>query len=38
MAISPTLKRKEHIGRYEADRPRELYHLYFYHFYVHKQK
>jgi transposase InsO family protein len=36
--IPPTLKRKEHIGRYEADRPRELYHLDFYHFYVHKQK
>jgi len=36
--IPPTLKRKEHVGRYEADRPRELYHLDFYHFYVHKQK
>ena len=36
--IPATLKRKEHIGRYEADRPRELYHLDFYHFYIHKQK
>ncbi len=36
--IPPTLKRKEHVGRYEAGRPRELYHLDFYHFYVHKQK
>jgi len=36
--LPPTLKRKEHVGRYEADRPRELYHLDFYHFYVHKQK
>ena len=36
--LPPSLKRKEHVGRYEADRPRELYHLDFYHFYVHKQK
>jgi len=36
--LPPRLKRKEHVGRYEADRPRELYHLDFYHFYVHKQK
>ncbi|MDP2646453.1 MAG: integrase core domain-containing protein [Desulfobacterales bacterium] len=36
--LPPTLKRKEHVGRYEAGRPRELYHLDFYHFYVHKQK
>jgi transposase InsO family protein len=36
--LAPTLKRKEHLGRYEAGRPRELYHLDFYHFYVHKQK
>ena len=36
--LAPTLKRKEHLGRYEAARPRELYHLDFYHFYVHKQK
>lgn len=36
--IPPTLKRKEHVGRYEAGRPRELYHLDFYHFYIHKQK
>ena len=36
--LPPKLKRKEHVGRYEAGRPRELYHLDFYHFYVHKQK
>ena len=36
--LAPTLKRKEHLGRYEAARPRELYHLDFYHFHVHKQK
>ena len=36
--LSPKLKRKEHVGRYEAGRPRELYHLDFYHFHVHKQK
>ena len=36
--LAPTLKRKTHVGRYEAGRPRELYHLDFYHFYVHKQK
>jgi transposase InsO family protein len=36
--LAPTLKRKEHVGRYEAARPRELYHLDFYHFHVHKQK
>jgi transposase InsO family protein len=36
--LPPTLKRKDHVGRYEAGRPRELYHLDFYHFYVHKQK
>ena len=36
--LPPTLRRKEHVGRYEAGRPRELYHLDFYHFYVHKQK
>ena len=34
----PKLKRKEHTGRYEAGRPRELYHLDFYHFHVHLQK
>jgi transposase InsO family protein len=32
------LKPKEPAGRYEAARPRELYHLDFYHFHVHKQK
>ena len=36
--LPPTLKRKERTGRYEAGRPRELYHLDFYHFYIHKQK
>ena len=36
--LPPNLKRKEHVGRYEAARPRELYHLDFYHFHVHKQK
>lgn len=36
--IPPTLKRREHVGRYEANRPLELYHYDFYHFYVHKQK
>ena len=36
--LAPTLERKTHVGRYEAARPRELYHLDFYHFYVHKQK
>ena len=36
--LPPKLKRKEHVGRYEAARPRELYHLDFYHFHVHKQK
>lgn len=36
--LPPTLKRKERVGRYEAGRPRELYHLDFYHFYIHKQK
>lgn len=36
--LAPSLKRKEHVGSYEADRPRELYHLDFYHFYIHKQK
>jgi len=36
--LAPSLKRKEHVGSYEAGRPRELYHLDFYHFYIHKQK
>ena len=36
--LPPKFRRKEHVGRYEAGRPRELYHLDFYHFYVHKQK
>ena len=36
--LAPTLKRKERVGRYEAGRPRELYHLDFYHFFIHKQK
>jgi transposase InsO family protein len=36
--LPPNLRRKEPAGRYEAARPRELYHLDFYHFHVHKQK
>lgn len=36
--LPPKFRRKEHVSRYEAGRPRELYHLDFYHFYVHKQK
>ncbi len=36
--IAPRRKAKEQRGRYEAGRPRELYHLDFCHFYVHKQK
>jgi putative transposase len=36
--LPPKLKRKEHQGSYEAGRPRELYHLDFFHFHVHKQK
>ena len=36
--VPPRAKRREHVGRYEAARPRELYHLDFVHFYVHKQK
>lgn len=36
--VPPKMKAKEHQGRYEATRPRELYHLDFYHFHVHKQK
>lgn len=36
--VAPKAKKKEQRGRYEAARPRELYHLDFVHFYVHKQK
>lgn len=36
--LPPKMKRKEPAGRYEAARPKELYHLDFYHFYVHKQR
>jgi transposase InsO family protein len=36
--LPPSIRRKEHVGRYEAARPRELYHLDFYHFHVHKPK
>ena len=36
--LPPSLRRKEPAGRYEAARPRELYHLDFCHFHVHKQK
>ncbi|MCP3971377.1 MAG: DDE-type integrase/transposase/recombinase [Rhodobacteraceae bacterium] len=35
--LPPSIRRKEPAGRYEAARPRELYHLDFYHFHVHKQ-
>jgi hypothetical protein len=34
----PSIKRREHTGSYEAVRPRQLYHLDFFHLYVHKQK
>lgn len=34
----PRAKRREHVGCYEAARPRELYHLDFVHFFVHKQR
>ena len=36
--VTPRIKRKEHTGSYEAVRPRQLYHLDFYHLHVHKQK
>jgi transposase InsO family protein len=36
--MAPRFKKKTHTGAYEAARPRELYHLDFYHFHVHKQK
>jgi transposase InsO family protein len=36
--VAPRRKQKTHVGAYEAARPRELYHLDFYHFHVHKQK
>jgi transposase InsO family protein len=36
--VPPRYKKKEERGRYEAARPRELYHLDFVHFHVHKQK
>jgi transposase InsO family protein len=36
--VQPRVKRKEHTGAYEALRPRQLYHLDFLHFYVHKQR
>ncbi|MBU4374826.1 MAG: DDE-type integrase/transposase/recombinase [Euryarchaeota archaeon] len=36
--VLPKVKRKEHTGSYEAVRPRHLYHLDFYHFYVHRLK
>jgi putative transposase len=36
--VTPRIKRKEHTGSYEAVRPRQLYHLDFFHLYVHKQK
>jgi transposase InsO family protein len=36
--VQPRVERKEHSGSYEAVRPRQLYHLDFLHFYVHKQR
>ena len=36
--VPPKMKPRERIDRYEASRPRELYHLDFCHFYIHKQK
>lgn len=36
--VAPKHRPKEHTGSYEAARPRELYHLDFNHFFVHKQK
>ena len=36
--VTPRIKRKEHTGSYEAVRPRQLYHLDFFHLHVHKQK
>lgn len=36
--VQPRVKRKEHTGSYEAVRPRQLYHLDFLQFYVHKQR
>jgi putative transposase len=36
--VTPKTKRKEHLGSYEAVRPRQLYHLDFFHLHVHKQK
>ena len=36
--VHPKTRRKQPTGRYEAVRPRQLYHLDFYHFHVHRQK
>jgi len=36
--VPPKMKPREKVQRYEAGRPKELYHLDFYHFFVHKQK
>lgn len=36
--VQPRVKRKEHQGEYEAVRPRQMYHLDFFHFYIHKLK
>ena len=36
--VTPRIKRREHTGSYEAVRPRQLYHLDFFHLHVHKQK
>ena len=36
--VAPKAKERKHVGRYEAARPRELYHLDYLHIWVHKQK
>lgn len=36
--VQPKTRKKEHEGSYEAVRPRQLYHLDFFHFYIHKLK
>lgn len=36
--VQPRLRRKEHVGQYEAVRPLQLVHLDFVHFHVHRQK
>jgi transposase InsO family protein len=36
--VLPKIRRKDHQGEYEAVRPRQLYHLDFFHFHIHKLK